>query len=209
MNNEMVEAARELFFRYGIRSVTMDDLARHLGVSKKTFYQHFKDKADLVKAVTELQIRDEEAFIDQVQCECENAIDEVIKISEYVRQMLRQFHPSLLFDLRKYYPASWKIFLKHKQGHMVSCIQSNIERGIEEGLYRRRLNPKIMARLRMEVIQVTIDSEVFSPREFDIREVQMQVFDHYVHGLASDKGRTLWEKYFEQIIPHHKAITND
>lgn len=202
MNEQMVEAARQLFFRYGIRSVTMDELARHLGVSKKTFYQHFKDKADLVKAVTALQIQEEEAFMEKVQDECENAIDEVIKISEYVRAMLKQFHPSLLYDLRKYYPESWQLFLKHKHEHMMRCIQSNIERGIEEGLYRERLNPQIIARMRMEMIQITLDAEVFPPRHFDLREVQLQIFDFFIYGMASERGRKLWERYIEQVGSH-------
>ncbi|MGF1533414.1 MAG: TetR/AcrR family transcriptional regulator [Bernardetiaceae bacterium] len=199
----MIESARELFFRYGIRSVTMDELARHLGVSKKTLYQHFKDKADLVAAVTRLQIEEESCFIEQVQSDSDNAIDEVIKISEYVRAMFRQFHPSLLFDLRKYYPNSWRLFIQHKQGRMLQSIEANIARGIQEGLYRQGINPKILARVRMELIQITLDAEVFSPTAFDLWEVQVQVFDHYVHGITSPQGRSLWEQYTQNS--HHSS----
>ncbi len=195
MNESMVEAARELFFRYGIRSVTMDDLARHLGVSKKTFYQHFNDKAELVKAVTELQLKEEQQFIEQVHEESTHALDAIMRITDYIRKMIRQFHPSLLFDLQKYYPESWSMFQDYKHCCMLNSIQENIEQGIEEGYYRKELNPRILSHLRMSSIEMVFNPNFFPPREFDLREVQLQMLDHFIHGIVTEKGRKLWEAH--------------
>ena len=109
--------------------------------------------------------------------------------------MVQNLNPSLLFDLQKYHPDAWNLFLDFKHNFIRTTVADNIERGISEGNYRVEINPDVMSRMRMEQVQAAFDNKVFPPSEFDIVEVQMQILDHFIHGLLSEKGRQLYSKY--------------
>lgn len=192
---KIVFAAGELFMRLGIRSVTMDDIARELAMSKKTLYQYFNNKNSLVNAVADGHIQMEQSDFERITIESSNAIQEIHGLAMCMRKNMGQVNPSTLFDLQKFHPEAWGRFLEFKDGFIAGHVETNIIKGIKEGYYRSAINAKIIAKMRVEQVQTMFDPKLFPTSEFDFADVQQQILDHFVHGLLTDKGRELYEEF--------------
>ncbi|MBR9922470.1 MAG: TetR/AcrR family transcriptional regulator [Bacteroidetes bacterium] len=195
---KILEAARELFMRYGVRSVTMDDIARELGVSKKTLYQVVSNKAELIDGVVDQFLAGEELAIAFIQSKAEDAISEMLLITQHVTQVLRQLKPATVYDLQKYYREAWNRVEAHHQDHVYQVVKDNVETGIKEGLYRSDLDSDFIARLYVSKSFILVDEEVFPLREFDRDKLLREFFDYHIHGIASPKGLEVLEKYKKQ-----------
>ncbi len=191
-------AVADLFLKYGIRSVSMDDIAHHMGISKKTIYQHFADKNDLVEQVAGLLIKQRMCEYDDGMKNAGNAIEELFAVSKLVRKHFTDLNPALLYDVQKYYPKAWEQFIKYENDVVYHSVVDNIERGIAEGYFRPEINARVLARIRVEQIHVSFDERVFPKDQYDFKEVQIQLFDHYVHGLLTHEGLALYRKYQKQ-----------
>jgi len=190
--------ADEMFMRYGIRSVSMDDIAAQLAVSKKTLYQYFDDKDKLVDAVVDTELK-------KGQCDCQvclqqskDAIHELFLTMEQIAEQFRNMNPMVLFDLEKFHPASFQKFLKHKNEFLLDVIRKNIERGIAEELFRPEINVDVMSRYRLESMMIAFNMAVFPPRKYNLAEVTQEIIEHYLYGLATLRGHKLILKYNEQ-----------
>jgi len=201
---KIVAGAGEMFMKFGVRSVTMDDVAHELGMSKKTLYQSFTNKDDLVLEVSKAHIEEEKVEFGSVEDESANALDELFRITKCVRKSMQSVNPSLLFDLEKYHPSSWDLFLDFKYNFIRAMVERNVTNGVEEGYYRPEITPDVMAKLRMEQVQMVFDPKIFPMAEYDLVDVQMQVLDHFIHGLLSDKGRDLYHTYQQQTETRNK-----
>ena len=198
MRERIISKAEELFFRYGIKSVAMDDIARDLGISKKTIYQHFADKDSVLLAVVTNHVQCDRQEADDMQRLAIDPIAEVVWTSEMIKQQLADMNPTLLFDMKKYYPAVWDVFNFHKQQFMLELIQTNLLKGVKMGLYRADLNVEVMARLRLEEIELGFNPDVFPPRQFNMVDTQLVFLDHFIRGVVTKEGLELYEKYRQQ-----------
>lgn len=190
----LVEEAAKVFWTYGIKSMTMDDMATRLGISKKTLYQHVKDKNDLVEKVL-LHIANE------LKCEVEetvggggNAIDELFAITTRVAGQLKDIHPAIHFDLEKYYPEAFRNMVLNKRKEIFEISIANMERGIKEGLYREDLNIAMIATIYIARFDMVFDGELFPPDRFNFDELHWEILRYHVHGIASAKGLKYLEK---------------
>ena len=195
VKERILVGAAELFMKYGVRSVSMDDVARHLSVSKKTLYQYFADKDEIVTMVSDLHLKNDCRQYEEFHATAKNAIDELIKISACIKRDLQKMNPSLLFDLQKYHSKAWAIWLHHKQSYIGNSIIRNLKQGIEEGFFRPEIIPDILAIARLELIQLTFDEHIFPTGKYSLAEVNLQLFEHFVYGLLTEKGRKVYEKY--------------
>lgn len=195
-NRERIaQGAEELFMKYGIKSITMDEIATHLSVSKKTIYQHFKDKDELVCEVCDVHMKHEISEMDRIIEESSNAIEEIFKMSMLIRDISSKMNPSLLFDLKKYHPKAWKIYEDHKEECMYGSITKNLEQGKKEGYYRADINVEILSRLRMQQVEWGLDASVFPPSAFTLYEIQAQLFTHFLFGIITPAGWELFQQY--------------
>jgi AcrR family transcriptional regulator len=200
IKTKILRAAENLFMKYGVRSISMDDISRHLAVSKKTLYQHFADKEDIVSMACQAHIEAIVARFLEITKNSKNAIEELVKISTCLKKNTEDTNPSLLFDLQKYHPKAWSVWLNHKNKFIRESVIRNLKQGIEEGHYRPDLNVDIIAAMRLELVQMPFDDNAFPSTRFKIADVQMQIFDHFVHGIVTEKGRKLYQKYKETLI---------
>ncbi len=202
---KILKGAIELFLRYGIRSISMDDIARQLSISKKTLYQHFADKDELV-LLSSIAILDEKRKqYEAIQQSSKNAIEELARISVYMKADMQSINPGLLFDLQKFHPNAWSRWIAHKKDYMYDSIVQNLKQGIESGYFRPEIIPEVLAAIRIELVQVAFNSEVFPYNKYSLSEIQEQLFDHFVFGLLTDKGRKLYEKY-KSINPQPLSV---
>jgi TetR/AcrR family transcriptional regulator, cholesterol catabolism regulator len=194
IKNKILKGAEDLFMRYGIRSISMDDIARHLGVSKKTLYQHFADKDELVLMVSRRHLERNMLEFDGIRDGSKNPIEELAKISTCLRSNMEAMNPTLLFDLQKFHSKAWSEWIDFKKKYLHKSIVHNLTWGIKEGFIRPDINPEIMAPMRIELVQIAFNNDVFPPGRFKLAEVQEQIFDHFVYGVVTEKGRKLYQK---------------
>ena len=192
--------ADELFRRYGIRSVTMDEIAAQLGMSKKTIYQYYADKDQLVDAVAVDEINYSQECCTKDAAAAANAVEEIFRVMEFVEVMFRNMNPSMLHDLEKYHPMGYRKFLEHKNKFLYDMIKKNIERGIKEELYRPEIDIEIMVRYRLETMMLGFNTSLFPTVKFNLVKVHQEVLEHFLYGLATLKGYKLILKYKQQRL---------
>lgn len=173
----------------------MDDIARHLSISKKTIYQYYKDKDEIVSLSLKKHLEYEKQEYDQIFNNTHNAIEELVNVSKCMRQDFKDMKPSLIFDMQKYHPNAWKVWLSFKNEYIKNQVMENLKRGMAEGYFREDLNPDILARLRVELVQLAFDEDVFPGDQYNLRDLQLQFFNHFVHGIVTEKGRKLYQKH--------------
>ncbi len=190
--------AHELFNRYGIRSVSMNDIAAQLGMSKKTLYQYCTDKDELVNAVFT-------SVMEQNRTQCsidyqhsENAIHELFLAFDRMQAMFANMNVSTLFDMEKYHPSAFAKFKEFRDTFLYGVIKANIERGIREEVYRPEIDADVITRYRLYTIMLSFNPEFFPNNRTHLIHIEQQLSEHYLYGLATAKGQKLILKYKSQ-----------
>jgi AcrR family transcriptional regulator len=178
----------QLFSRFGIKSMTMDDIARNLGMSKKTIYQFVSDKNELVFKAMKSIIDMEMAVARRLCDENENAIDMLFALSKDIARKYSQMHPSINYDMQKYHPDAWHIFQEFQTKFVTQCIQENIERGIKQRLYRDNLDPYLIANFYSSKLHMCSDGLIFPPDKYSFQTIHLEMMRYHIRGIASEKG---------------------
>lgn len=184
----MIKKIEELLLKYGIRSLSMDDIARELGISKKTLYQHFKDKKDIVMQVVMHGIEEQSVSIKEIIAENKfNAIDVLFFVSKQIAENHKSMNQNIHFDLQKYYPDAWQILSEHNKKHVYGKICQNMEQGISEGLYLDDYKISVIAKLYVQQVNnVSLLEDMNEDLSFD--EILRNIFVYHIRGIASPKG---------------------
>jgi len=190
-----MQAATELFFRYGIKRITMDDISREMGVSKKTLYQCFTDKDEIVEKLTEEQINFNVNCMEDICNSTKDPIHEVMESAKYMSSVFTKINPVFFYDLKRYYPNAWEKFNQFKEKHMMRILERNLKRGLESGIYRADLNVNLMARYRVAQFDLGLDPNVFPLDKMTLAEIQIQLLEHFLYGITTVKGHKLINKY--------------
>jgi len=198
MEQRIVEKAQELFFRFGLKNVTMDDIATKLGISKKTIYQFYTDKDTLIDAVVQREIDN-----DVVECAehlliSENAVHEVFLALDMMQEMMSTMNPVIFFEMQKYYPSAFKKMNDHKNKFLYKIIKENIEKGIKEELYREGINIEIITKFRIESIFIAFNTELFPPNKYSLFQIETEMMEHFLYGICTTKGQKQLTKYKNQ-----------
>jgi TetR/AcrR family transcriptional regulator, cholesterol catabolism regulator len=206
IRERILGGSEELFLRYGFKSITMDEIARHLGVSKKTLYQQFKDKDEVVYQVVSRHFDCEKSMAYELMEQAENPIHEFVIEAQQLKITLNRIHPNAIFELKKYHPKAWQIFFEHKEKWIIELLLKNLKKGLEQGLYRDDIVPEILVRLRIEQITLAFDPHVFPANRFDMKTIQVQFIEHFIQGILTDKGRQLFNHYQQNQTKNEKKI---
>lgn len=192
---KILETAEGLFRKYGVRSVTMSDIAKELGMSKKTLYLYIKNKEDLISKSLQEHIKRDKEQMQAIIEASKNALHEMVSMNNHVQQLIQDMNPSLLFDLKKYHRNVWEDFERFHQEFIYSCIKNNLERGIEEGLYRANINSDILSKIYIASIPAFADELLFPPNEYNQAHIHETFVDYHLHGIVSEQGKTLLATY--------------
>jgi AcrR family transcriptional regulator len=195
MQTKILFKARDLMLQSGLRQVTMDDLAHQLGISKKTIYQYYKDKDDLVKAVVNLELKEHELLCEKCKSKAENAIHEMFLLMENMKAMTQTMNPNSMMELEKHFSNAFDIIKNHKDEFLFSLIKQNLMKGIEEGCYRKDLDIDIISKFRLETVFIPFNLHLFPLSKFNSLEVHTQLMEHFVYGLMTIKGHELMDRY--------------
>jgi TetR/AcrR family transcriptional regulator, cholesterol catabolism regulator len=186
--------SREIFMKYGIRSVSMDDISREMGISKKTLYQHVRNKADLVNQMLDFTFNEFEQKIEQIHQKKMNAIDDLLGMSRIVDEHMKDVNWVVTYDLQKYYPNLHVKYMKRKREFTYAYLRENIEKGIHENIYRDDLNIDLIAKLYIRKIEDLHDPDFRNDDQMTFPEVFQVMFENHIRGISNENGI----KYFEE-----------
>ncbi len=177
-----------LYNKYGIKSVTMDDVSHELGISKKTLYECITDKSELVKHVMQMVFRFHGEKLNEISSTSLNAMEELLEVNRYMTQMIKELNPTLLYDLKKYYPELYNELMQDQRSRMHEAIRKNLLKGQEQGIYRQDLNVDIISKLHMTRMEYRFSNDSFTLNDIDSAEVMKEIFIYHLHGIANDSG---------------------
>lgn len=189
MLEKILEGCDKLFRKFGIKSLSMDDIARELGMSKKTIYQYVTDKNDLVKKTFHYILNYTESQCSCIKEETNNPIDEILLISRNMSQHMKGINPAVFYDLRKYHPEAWLLFENHSHTFIFNQVKENLQNGIEQGYYRDNIKADILARLYISLVQTISNPELFSNIDYDFGAVYHEMIRYHFNGICTEKGR--------------------
>lgn len=196
---EIIIAAYNQFRQYGFKHVTMEDLARHTGVSKKTLYELFADKDELVLESVKYMLATNECETEEAFKKSKNAVDQIISILVIMERMVRGLNPVCYIDLQRHYAEAYRYLQQHKESYLYHCISDNLRQGIAEGLYRDDIDIDIITRFRMESAMIVFQNNLFPQEKYNIVKVNTEIFSNYMYGVATLKGHKLITSYLSKL----------
>ncbi|MDO3643036.1 TetR/AcrR family transcriptional regulator [Mucilaginibacter sp. L3T2-6] len=191
----IIQGGEELFLTAGIKSVTMDDIARHLGMSKKTIYQFFKDKNELVIALVKKKLKEDEDNMEAIIAKSSNVMEEMINMMKCSEEIFSRINPIVIHDMQKYHPEAWAEFQNFKADVIVRTLEELLTKGKKQGYIRPDIDVKIIARMRVSQVELGFNTSVFPMAEFSPWKVQVQFLEHFNYGICTLKGYKLLNQY--------------
>ena len=202
----IIEKTRVLFFQFGIKNISMDEIARKQGISKKTLYNYVSNKSDLLTQIFDYTLSEIEDLHKELENEKNNAIDILLKTSKLITDKLKSSNPSLVFELQKYFNEEYSIFLKKRHSFMYDKIMTNITQGIKEGLYRRDLHKELVVSLYIKSIEdLGVSTTSWSKNTYTLSEIFEVMFENHVRGISTIKGI----EYYEQAKSNLQLTINN
>ncbi len=191
-------AAVQIFMKIGVKSITMDEVSRKLGISKKTLYQYVEDKNDLLKQCFALSLDSNCKHIQQLNT-IDNPIDEVLEIMKHMIVTMKKINPISLYEIRKYYPESWNLFESFKNDYIYNSVKSNFEKGIKKGIYRKKIDIEVIAKIYVEVISLLISEQIFPSYQYSFPQVHSQFIEYHLRGICTNKGLEYLEVKLKEL----------
>lgn len=191
---QIIQKTLELFQIYGIKSVSMDDISSQMAMSKKTLYLHFSDKKDLVAQVIDynfIRIREiaEVTFIKE-----ENAIDQVLALITFLKEIHDKHSHTMVFDLQKYFPEEHQKLRKHRGKILLDFHTNNIKKGIEQGLYRKDMNVEMVPKIILLLSEIIVDNDVVTFENISHPDFIEEMLIYHLHGVVNEKGHKYLNK---------------
>jgi AcrR family transcriptional regulator len=191
----IIQGGEELLLKAGIKSVTMDDIAKHLGMSKKTIYLFFKDKNELVMALVKKKLQDDEYQLSEMISKSGNVIEEMINMMKCSEDIFSRINPIVIHDMQKYHPDAWRQFQNFKTDVLVGKLEELFTKGIKQGYIRPEIDVKILAKMRVAQFELGFNTNIFPLAEFSPWKVQYQFLEHFNYGICTLKGYKLLNQY--------------
>lgn len=191
---KLLQGAEDLFMRYGFKSITMDDISREMGISKKTLYQYFTDKHDLVNQAVENRLNSEQqTCLDLVKNE-KDPIAFLLAISNNFGDEAKHINSAVLFDLRKYFKDAWDKIDAYSKEFIYGQILQNLIDGKEKGLYRKEINERVIALYYVNMVQFMVNPENYQKEVRDFHLMHSELVMYHLHGILTEKGLKQLEK---------------
>ncbi|OHX66924.1 TetR/AcrR family transcriptional regulator [Flammeovirga pacifica] len=202
----IIEEARKQFKAYGIKRVTMAEISNELGVSKKTLYNVFKDKAEMISSSIEHHINEDIEYVDEVTDD--DKLDGVFKLASiffFFFTRIKDINPLTFMDLKKFYPKMYNKFECHKKGCFFNSMEKIVSQGIKEKLFLDDINVPLLVSMRMWQLESALDTNVYDHSKYSIETIQLEMFKHFIRGIATAEGIVLLDKYLKNFIKESQS----
>jgi len=191
----IIQKAAELYKKYGIRSVSMDDLAKSLGISKKTIYTYIKDKKELIVQIVEEELKNQDTKLQEIIKKNYNSIEELFVVNREVHRSLEDYSHAADYDLRKYYSELHLKISQFRRERMFEFISKNMAKGIDGGYFRSNLNVDLITRLYIARLDSMCVDEYFIHFDMPIKNYLIDVLEYHIRGIANEKGLKMLDKH--------------
>ncbi|SDB59124.1 transcriptional regulator, TetR family [Flavobacteriaceae bacterium MAR_2010_188] len=205
MREKILHGSIELFLDYGFKSVTMDDIANHLGISKKTIYQYFDTKTKLVEATTMNLFNNISKGIDCIRELDKNPIAEIFDIKKFINEHLKNEKSSPQYQLKKYYPKIYSNLKNRQFEIMQDCVVHNLKKGVDTGLYRESIDIEFISRIYFSGMVAIKDIELFPLKRFSMDMLLDHYLEYHLRGICSDKGLETLETFTKTTKKHNET----
>lgn len=203
---KILAASSELFRQYGFKTITMDDIARRAGISKKTLYQHFANKQEVVNETLVWYKSHMSETCEMMIIQCDNAIEGMVKLMQLLDQTYRQINPMAMLELQRYFPEAYALFREKLRTQDVSFMRENIKRGIEEGVFRKDVDAELMSRFHIETSLILFQSNILVDEHYDLQYVSRAILEHFLYGIMTPAGEQLYYTYKEKYLKKASKI---
>jgi len=193
--NKILNVAAGMFRQFGLISVSMDDLAHELHISKKSIYEEYSSKSDIVITLASKFFEAHRIQLEK-SCDLENAASEFIDITKYSLDLLNTFNPKILFDIQKSYPEVWTMFHEYKNTVILEKVKSNLKKGIKEGYYREEINVDVSSKIFIEQLQLAFDSLTFPKHEYNSWQLLRVMMKNQFHSIAKPEIAQAYIEFF-------------
>ena len=194
--NNLLENISALFKKYGVKSVTMDDIAGEFGMSKKTLYQHFKNKDEVIDKVATYEFNKEIVELDKLYKEHKHAIDQLYSISKFIIKSNLFLNPSLIYSMEKYYHQTWEELINKRKEFVLNLIDKNFQEGVKQGIYRRDINLGVIQLFYSFLLNIK-SIEIFNDRTIEkFDDTFNTIFSYHIRGIADKDGIDYIENNF-------------
>lgn len=193
--HRILEEAAVMFRTYGIRAATMDMLANRMGISKRTIYEVFKDKDELLQGVLKWMVNRQHEVMKKILNESENVIEAIFKMLDLMRNHFQNMSPAFLLDMKRYRKEILKKLAEKNELPYAENNTELLERGIREGIFRNDINIEITNKCLFEVARIANDKEVFPPELFGSKNVMRHLYINYLRGISTQAGLDLINQY--------------
>jgi AcrR family transcriptional regulator len=197
---KILSASVELFKQYGFKTITMDDIARRAGISKKTLYQHFANKSEVVNESVNFYKCKMTEQCDGLIKGAENAVEALVCTSKMIEMTYKNINPQSMLEMQRFFPQAFDMFRNGLLQRDFEMLRDNLEQGVREGYYREGLNTDLMARYRLEIALLMFQSNLLINDRSDLMMVSKELFEHFLYGIFSPKGLKLYEKYKDKYL---------
>ena len=195
----IIAKVESLFLRFGLKSVSMDDVTRELGISKKTLYQYFESKEDLVLQTIQQHQAEQKKALALTLKDSGDALQEMFGFARHFMVQLRQMSPATIFDLKKYYPDIWHSVENAQREYIYLVLVQNMARGKQEGLYRDHLQVDILARLYLGSVRLLLDDTFFPNHNYHWDKLYREFIEYHLRGIASIEGLKRLQHYLNEL----------
>lgn len=197
---KILDKSDELIRQFGARALTMDLLAKELGISKKTIYQYFDNKAALVYACVTRDLEKSQQHISSIVTDSKDAVEELVNIGAYFVEQFRQMQSGIMYELEKYFSDSWDLIREHKMGFALGVINTNLERGIKEGLYRKDVNKDVVAKFYISKTDMIFNQQFFPYPQYKVTEIYLELLKYHLHAVATPEGLEKFKIYKKKLM---------
>ena len=201
LKTNIIIKADNLFRKFGIRGVTVDDICSECGISKKTIYKYYTDKHTIANKSIEFHHDNLYNEIQEIIKRSPNSIETFFRISKHFRNSLNETTPLFVHDLKRYHPDLYKITQEYKEKLFEKTLQNVINSGKSEGFIRSTINEDIVSKLRIEIIEIGFNQDVFPLKKYNFRDIQFISFDLFIRGIVTNKGLLLYEEILNKMKP--------
>lgn len=199
LKDNLIRVSTDLFLKYGIKSVSMDDISKHLGISKKTLYNLIENKNLLIYEVLDNHFNESENCLNEILLSSKDAIDEMVKMSSHILGFISKMSPSIMYDLQKYHAQSWKKVREYHHAFVEQRIYNNLLRGQKEMLYRKDFNPVFIAKLYVFKITSITDNQLFPVGKYESAVLFKEIIKYHIFGIISENG-------LKSILKNHRKF---
>ncbi len=203
---KILSASAELFSQYGFKTITMDDIARRAGISKKTLYQHFANKQEVVNDSVIWYKNQTSETCGAMLKDAENAIEAMVRMLAYFDAMNKRINPMAMFEMQRFFPEAYKTFRDMLADRDVAMMRENILQGIKEGLYREDINADLLARYRLETSLLVLQPNLLVSDRANLISVALEIGEHFLYGIMTPKGEKLYQKYKAKYLKQASQI---